>query len=168
MTFYKPNFREEIAVLIVSWNQVTVLWVLIVEIRCRLTFLCMKFSTQSPTLMTSFKFDICQCLSFLSYEIWPAVCAIFSHSILINTDLHFPGSSDSMQENYIYLTRTWRLVIFSCDIYLQVEVPKFSPCQDVFIRSGQTFPKSQARIGNCTHHLWMWFYLLGFCWEKLE
>ena len=42
-------------------------------ILCCLTFLCIKFSTWGPTLMTSFRFDIRQCLSFPTYEIWSLV-----------------------------------------------------------------------------------------------
>ena len=85
------GFIKEVATSIDSWLKPNdgfysfLLW----KFSACLTFLCIKFSTRSPTLMTSFKFDICQCLSFPTYEIWSALSAILSMQIII-----LPGSSD--------------------------------------------------------------------------
>ena len=63
-----------------------------------------------PTLMTSFRFDIRQCLSFPTYEIWSLVTTgvrnLFTMFFSIQKRSFCKGSSESIEENHMHLTTT--------------------------------------------------------------
>lgn len=95
--------------------------------------------------MISFKFDICQCLSSPTYEIWSAACAIFCQ-ILIDAD-----------DNFDQIKSLWRLINIS---FLCMNLFFFAIIQRLVIFYGILLSEfftsqcclSQAPIlGNCTH-----------------
>ena len=152
-------------VLIVSWNQIMVFVASYCGNSLCLTFLCIKFSTWTRTSMISFKFDICHCLSFPTYEIWSA-SAIFCQTLIDADDnfgqkgsLHFFSHGQYFSR---YFKGWWFLMIFCLD-HWPYYVFSFSNPNVVL-----------CKLGKATVHIppfvpQRWFYFLRFSgksWNK--
>ena len=105
--------------------------------------------------MTSFRFDIRQCLSFPTYEIWSLVTTgvrnLFTMFFSIQKRSFCKGSSESIEENHMHLTTTWRLVIFN-KYLIQVYIQECIHTSSAKAHISQKYSSlSQARIDKCTH-----------------